>query len=235
MKRFQTMFVAVALSFSGLQCVAAEPPTTTFSPAPPGTVLQSKIVYLAGQAMHGQWRGVISKKLVGTSAGMSFYQLYVSIYKIDGNVYTLRYQSPGNGGPLDKVERTSDATMWFPAQDGSIVGAAQLMGPGVEQLVVATHQVGADCGSANLTVFRYDSKTDKITPAVTLQNGCDLQAKIVTKATGNAYLSLTGPYYGAHAAMCCPTKNKASATLTYTSGKWVESPNYFTTYPNKFP
>ena len=108
-KHLATLLAAVVL-------IAAEPATTTFSPMPPGTVVQSKLVYLAGQAMSSQWRGVISKKLVGTSAGMSFYQMYVSIYQIDGNVYKLRYQSPGNGGPLDKVQKTTDATM-VPAQD----------------------------------------------------------------------------------------------------------------------
>lgn len=228
MKHLVSLLAAVVL-------IAAEPPTTTFSPEPPGTVVQSKLVYLAGQGMHSQWRGVISKKLVGTSAGTSSYQWYVSIYQIDGNVYHLRYQSPGNGGPLDKVEKANGAPMWFPSQSGSIVGAAQLMEPSVEQLVVATHQVGADCGSADVSVFRYDVATSKIVPAVTLQNGCDLQAKIVTPASGNAYLLLTGPYYGPKAAMCCPTKPKASATLKYVDGKWVEKPNYFKLYPNAFP
>ncbi|HVA27387.1 MAG TPA: hypothetical protein VNF68_04365, partial [Candidatus Baltobacteraceae bacterium] len=163
---------------------AAEPAHFTYSPQPPGSIVQSQVVYLAGQAMSSQWRGVLSKKLLGTSAGMSFYQWYVSIYQIDGNTYHLKYQSPANGGPLDKVEKANDATMWFPSQSGSIVGAAQLMGPGVEQLVVATHQIGADCGSADLTVFSYNPKTQKVVPAVTLQNGCDLSAKIVHGTNG---------------------------------------------------
>ena len=84
-------------------------------------------------------------------------------------------------------------------------------------------------------MFRYDSATSKVGQAVTLQNGCDLQAKIVTPSSGNAYLLLTGPYYGPEAAMCCPTKNKASATLKFVNGKWVETPNYFKLYPNAFP
>jgi hypothetical protein len=225
MKRLATVVTAFALLFLGSAVRAAEPPNFTYAPQPPGTIIQSQVVYLAGQAMSSQWRGVVSKKLLGTASGMSFYQWYVSIYQIDGTTYKLRYQSPGNGGPFDKVTKTNDATMWFPSQSGSVVGAAQLMGPGIEQLVLSTHQIGADCGSADLTVFGYDAKANKVVPAVTLQNGCDLSAKISRGSNGNDSLTLSGPYYGPHAAMCCPTKNKASATLKYANGKWVETPN----------
>ena len=211
-----------------------EPPNYTYSPQPPGTILQSQVVYLAGQAMHSQWRGVLSKKLVGTSAGMPFYQWYVSIYSIDENVYKLKYQSPKNGGPFDTLQRTSDASMWFPGQSGTIVGAAQLVGPGIEQLVVATQQVGADCGSADVTIFGYDLKGAKVVPLLTIENNCGLSAKILHGANGDT-LALSGPYYGPHAPNCCPTKSKASATLSYVNGKWVETPNYFKLYPNTFP
>jgi hypothetical protein len=227
--------VTLAFALAGAAS-AAEPRQFVYSPEPPGAIVQSRVVYLAGQAMSSQWRGVVSKKLVGTSAGMSFYQWYVSIYQIDGDTYRLRYQSPVNGGPFDKVEKANDATMWFPAQSGSIVGAAQLMEPAVEQLVVATHQTGADCGSADLTVFGYDAKTDKVVPEVTVENGCDLSAKIVHGKNGAPdALLLTGPYYNEHAAMCCPTKANASATLIYSDGKWTETPDYFKFYPNAFP
>jgi hypothetical protein len=213
---------------------ADEPPNCTYSPKPPGTIVQSQVVYLAGQAMHSQWRGVLSKKLVGTSAGMSFYQWYITIYAINDTTYQLKYQSPKNGGPYEAVTRTSDASMWFPGQSGSIVGAAQLMGPGVEQLITLTRQAGADCGSADLTIFRYDAKTNKVVPAATVQNGCDLSAKIVHGANGDT-LMLSGPYYSPTAAMCCPTKNKATATLSYINGTWVEKPSYYKLYPNSFP
>lgn len=213
---------------------ADEPKNFTYSPQPPGTILQSQVVYLAGQAMHSQWRGVLSKKLVGTSAGMSFYQWYISMYAINDTTYQLKYQSPKNGGPYDAVTRTSDASMWFPGQSGTIVGAAQLMHPGVEQLVTLTHQAGADCGSADLTIFRYDPKTSKVVPAASVQNGCDLSAKIVHGTNGDT-LTLTGPYYSPTAPMCCPTKNKAVATLSYVNGAWVEKPKYFKLYPNSFP
>ncbi|HET9031016.1 MAG TPA: hypothetical protein VFN49_12655 [Candidatus Aquilonibacter sp.] len=224
-----------ALLVAGSVARAEEPPHPSFDPAPPGTVVDSKVVYLAGQAMHSQWRGVVSKKAVGKDSTETFYQWYVSIYQIDGNTYHLRYQSPVNGGPLDALSKASGANMWFPRQSASIVGAGQLMESGVEQLVVASHQSGADCGSADITVFRYDAKTNKVVPAVTLENGCDLNAKIVPSSNGLAALQLNGPYYGPKAPMCCPTKPKASATLKYANGKWVEAPNYFKFFPDSFP
>ena len=235
MKRLYSAVLAIA--FAALSVARAEEPAKfTYVPLPPGTTVTSKIVYLAGQAMHSQWRGVVSKQFVGTSAGMSFYQWYVSVYAIDGTVYKLKYRSPGSGGPFDKLERTSDASMWFPSQSGDIVGAAQLMGTGVEQLIVTTHQIGADCGSADITIFGYDPKAQKVVPRATLENGCELDAKIVRGVNGASdELALTGPYYDEHAAMCCPTKNKATATLSYANGKWTERPNYFKLYPNAFP
>ena len=235
MQRFRltALSLAAASAFSAT-ALGDEPPNYTYSPKPPGTIVQSQVVYLAGQAMHSQWRGVLSKKLVGTSAGMLFYQWYISIYAINDSTYQLKYQSPENGGPYETVTRTSDASMWFPGQSGTIVGAAQLMEPGVEQLVTLTHQAGADCGSADLTIFRYDPKTSKVVPAATVQNGCDLSAKVVHGTNGDT-LMLTGPYYSPTAPMCCPTKNKATATLSYVNGKWVEKPSYYKLYPNAFP
>jgi hypothetical protein len=235
MQRFRLgiLTLAAIFAFSGTT-LAEEPSHFTYSPQPPGTILQSQVVYLAGQAMHSQWRGVLSKKLAGTSAGMSFYQWYISIYAIDGTTYQLKYQSPGNGGPYDKLAHSSDASMWFPAQSGEIIGAAQLMQPGVEQLIVLTHQAGADCGSADLTIFAFDPKKQKVVPAATVENGCDLSVKIVHGSGGDSLL-LSGPYYNETAPMCCPTKPKASATLSYVNGTWVERPKYYKLFPNAFP
>ncbi len=235
MHRFGPAVMIAALMLSISQPLAAEePPYPAFAPAPPGTVVQSQIVYLNGQAMHSQWRGVISKKAVGTGNGETFYQWYVSIYQIDGTTYRLRYQSPANGGPLDKLSKASGAELWFPRQSASLVGAAPLMGDALEQLVVQTHQTGADCGAADLTVFAFDPRTNKVVPAVTVENPCDLEAKIV-KNGDSASLRLSGPYYNASAALCCPTKPKASATLKYVNGKWIETPNYYKVYPKAFP
>ncbi len=204
-----------------------------FAPVPPGNVVARQGADLDGRAANS-WRSVITKKAVGSADNETFYQWYVSIYQFDGGTYRLRYQSPGNGGPLDAVEKAKGANLWFPRQEASIVGSAALMGQNDEQLVVQSHQSGADCGSADLTVFRYDAKTGKIVPAVTVQNGCELNAMIVKNAGGVSYLQLSGPYYNATAPMCCPTKPKATATLRYAGGKWVESPNYYKFYPNAF-
>lgn len=236
MNRFGTLLLSACLLFAAAAPVAAEEPAhTAFDHAPPGTIVSNQVVYLAGQAMHSQWRGIVSKKAVGTGNGETFYQWYVSIYQIDGATYHLRYRSPRDGGPFDTLAKAHGAQMWFPRQSGEAIGAAQLMQPGVEELIVASHQSGADCGSADLTVFGYDAKANRVVPAVTVQNGCNLDAKILPRANGMASLQLNGPYYGPHAAMCCPTKPKASAVLKYANGRWVETPNYFTFYPNSFP
>lgn len=209
---------------------------TAFAPAPPGTVVQSHVVYLAGEAMHSRWRGVLSKKLVGTGATTQYFQWYLSIYQIDGATYRLRYQSPRDGGPFDTVEKASGAPMWFPSQSGAIDGAAELMEPGIQQLVVESHQVGADCGSALVSIFGYDATQHRVIPQATVENGCDLRAKIVTGTNSvPAMVELTGPYYKRDAPMCCPTKAHARATLHYLNGKWVVTPAFYTVYQRSFP
>lgn len=227
-RRYLALAIVFAFAAGLVSAPAAsqEPPHYTFSPAPPGTVLQSRLFYLTGQAMHSQWRAVVSKKTVGANGDQAFDQWYLSIYAIDNTTYRLRYQSPANGGPLSKVERAHGATMWFPMQELKIVGAGQFIEPTVENLVTSSHETGADCGGATITIFAFDIKTNKVVRSATVTNGCDLSAKIVASASG-AYLTLTGPYYSATAPMCCPTKNKAVATLRYAKGRWIERPNYF--------
>jgi hypothetical protein len=216
-----------------VRAIAEEPPSYTFSPLPPGTVVQNQLLYLAGDAMHSQWRAVASKKLLGTSNGTSFYQWYLSVYAIDDTTYQLKYQSPAKGGPLSKVTRPNGAPMWFPLQTLKIDAPAQLMGDGKDDLVVESHETGADCGSATVTVFATDSN-GKVVPAVSVRNGCELTASTINSKDGPT-LWLTGPYYAANAAMCCPTKPKANAMLSYTNGKWVETPSYYEFFPGKLP
>jgi hypothetical protein len=235
MRRLLTSAALFALAASlCLPVMAEEPPHPTFSPPAPGSVMQSQVVYLAGQAMHSQWRAVISKRVAGKSSSTTFYQWYLSIYAIDDTTYRLRYQSPRDGGPLSKVEKASGGDMWYPLQSAEIVDSAQLMQPAVEQLIVSSHETGADCGSATVTVLRTNS-AGKVVPAVTLQNNCDLKVR-VSRGTGGAMdaLILSGPYYNSTAPNCCPTKAKAVATLRYRNGTWIEKPKYFTLYPNAF-
>jgi hypothetical protein len=236
MRRLLTTAALFAFAASlFLPVTAEEPPQVTFWPPPPGTVVQSQVVYLAGQAMHSQWRGVISKRVAGKGSGTTFYQWYLSIYTIDETAYHLAYQSPRDGGPLSKVEKASGGDMWYPLQSAQIVGTAQLMQPAVEQLIVSSHETGADCGSATVTVLHVNA-AGKVVPAVTLQNNCSLSVR-VSQGTGGVpdALILNGPFYNSTAPNCCPTKAKAVATLRYRNGAWIEKPKYFTLYPNAFP
>ena len=173
-----------------------------------------------------KWHADVSSVPVGHGNGRTFSQWTISIYRAQ----KIAYQSPRDGGPLTTVTKAKGAEMWFPDQSASIVGAASLMGDSSQQLVVQSHETGADCGSATVTVFRYEKATEKVVPAVTVQNGCDLTASI----SGNV-IELSGPYYGPKAALCCPTRAHATSTLVYRKGKWEEAPRYYPLYPDAFP
>lgn len=221
-------------SIFGIACLGAalaQPLRDALMPVPPGTIVQNSAVYLNGQTMNGQWRAVASKKLVGASNGTEFYQWYLSVYAMRSDAYHLRYQSPANGGPLSRVTQAAGAKMWFPVQELRIVGPAELMASGVQQLVVQSHEMAADCGSSTVTIFA-SVPGGSIAPVVSAQNPCELSATIVR---GHKTILLQGPYYAANAAMCCPTKPKASATLSYRNGKWIESPNYYKLHPGRLP
>ncbi|HTU69498.1 MAG TPA: hypothetical protein VMF11_04180 [Candidatus Baltobacteraceae bacterium] len=231
MKRFRfTSLLVAALFVVCANAIAAEPPNYTYSPRPPGTIVQSKVVYLGGEAMHSQWRAVLSKKPVGTNGKESFYQWYLSIYAIDATVYRLKYQSPKNPVPFRAVEKAHGANLWFPVADGSIAGAGELMGPGAQQVVIVSHQMAADCGMARVDVFFAGAAMNAVMPTLSIENPCDLSAKIVKDAQGTA-LAVTGPYYGPDAPMCCPTKPKATAIFRMTSKGWTQTPRYFKVTP----
>jgi len=203
---------------------AAGQTTLTFVPVVPGSVVAQQLVALDGLA-HDRWQAVASKKLVGSGDGRDFYQWYLSIYAPVAGAYRIRYQSPRNGGPLERVAQAAGAKMWFPVQDLKIVGAAELMRKHYEQLVVSSHAMAADCGAATVTVFTAGT-AGRAVPAVTVTNPCELNASIVSQSDGPV-LELHGPYYAANAALCCPTKAKATAVLGYRHGRWSETPNYF--------
>jgi hypothetical protein len=225
--RIAAVTLAAVFAFAGA-AFADEPRNYTYSPQPPGAIVQSQVFYPAGEAMHSQWRAVLSRKALGNDGKTkTFYQWYLSIYAIDGTVYHLKYQSPKNPIPFDTVERASGANLWFPVQDGSIAGVGELMGPGAQQVVVTSHQMAADCGSGRVDVLFQDAAVQAIMPTLSVENGCDLSAKVITDSKGVA-LAVTGPYYGPHAAMCCPTKPKATAIFRFVSNKgWVQTPKYF--------
>jgi hypothetical protein len=205
---------------------SAEPPHYTFSPQPPGTILQNQLVYLSGEGMHGQWRAALSKKLAGSASGTSFYQWFLSVYSIDGTVYRLKYRSPDSPIPFDHVTKAHGESMWFPLQDAKIVGTGEFMGAGSQQLVVQSHETGADCGTARVDVFYFGSAMRKVMTTLSVKNPCELSASVVHGVHGDS-LQLTGPYYAATAPLCCPTKPKAIATLRFNNGAWAEQPHYF--------
>jgi hypothetical protein len=223
----------LAVAALGSRALAEEPPHYTFDVAAPGTIQQNQLLYLAGDAMHSQWRAILSKKQVGSSGHDVFYQWYLSIYAIDGTTYKLQYQSPRNGGPFSNVTKANGAPLWFPVQSGKIDAPIALMMEGKDNLVVESHEMSADCGSGVVAVFTTDN-TGKVVPAVSARNGCELTASPVNSKAGRS-LTLAGPYYGPNAAMCCPTIVKAVATLQYANGKWVETPNRYELFPGKLP
>lgn len=207
---------------------AGEPPHYTFAPQPPGTIVQSQLVYLAGEAMHSQWRAVLSKKLLGSGNGRSFYQWFLSFYAIDDTVYRLKYRSPNSSVPFASVTKAQGAPLWFPVQAAKIAGTGELIGPGAQQLVVQSHETGADCGMARVDVFYYGSAMQSVMTTLSVENACDLTASVVHSAHGDV-LQLTGPCYAANAPLCCPTKTRVTSTLRFNNGTWTEQPHYFKT------
>ncbi len=202
---------------------AAEPPHYTFSPQPPGEIVQSLLFYPAGEGMQSQWRALASRVHLSGSA----YQWHLSIYSIDYDTatYELKYESPRDGRPLPRVVRTR-AGFWEPLQSLHIIGTAELSQPTVQDLVVQDHEAGADCGNATVTIFAYDPTAQRIRPVAYAGNGCALSATIEHTPSGDQ-IRLAGPYYASDAPLCCPTKEHATAYLRERNGKWIESPSYF--------
>jgi hypothetical protein len=215
--------VTIVLAFCAAGIVARASTSVNFMPPPPGSTVESSGVAFNGQRAKDAWRAIIDRELVGSGGGRNFYQWYLSIYELRRGAYRLRYQSPRNGGPLSRVEQAVGAKMWFPIQEAHIVGTAQLMGRGAQQVVVQSHEMAADCGSAKVTVLA-NAPGGTVAPSVTVGNPCELSAKI--RGDGAA-IELTGPFYGPKAPLCCPTKPNATAVLRYVDGKWSESPDYF--------
>ncbi len=202
-----------------------------YNSAPPGKVVQDVVTYLSGEAMNSKWHVVSSRVLVGKENGTTpAYQWYISVYAPGPNGSTLAWRTPSAGSSLlSRVTKANGAQLYFPQQSVSIIGGAELEQPTVQDAVVQIHQSAADCGSSMVAIIGAYGHAMKPTVRASVENGCDLQAKIVKYGQMQA-VQLTGPYYGPKAAMCCPTKPKATAMLTY-SGQirgWSVTPKYFT-------
>lgn len=203
--------------------------TPKYNMPPPGKVVQDVVVYLSGEAMNSKWHVVSSRAAVGRQNGkQTAYQWYLSIYAPAANGWNLAYRSPGGGTTLlTKVTKANGAELYFPMQSVKIVGGAELEQAAVQDAVVQVHEQAADCGSSTVAVFGA-SRSMNAGVRVAVQNGCDLNAKVVKYGQMQA-VQLSGPYYGPKAAMCCPTKPSATAKLTYsgTIRGWSVTPNYF--------
>jgi hypothetical protein len=223
MRKPFSSIASVAAAFCCLAPASAQLPPYTSLPAPPGDVVQRENVTFSGSRPTDRWNVVVSKRFLGRGGGRSFYQWYIAIYALSRGMWRLRYESPGNGGPLTKVTQANGANMWFPVQEAKIVGSAPLIERRVQMLVVQSHEMAADCGSAAVTIFGTNGG-NTARPVATVTNPCDLSVRIGTDGTS---LELTGPYYAANAPLCCPTKTHAEAVLRYSEHRWVVSPPYF--------
>ena len=199
-----------------------------FDVAPPGQIVQKTVAYLTGDGMHSKWYVISSRKLVGKNMGKTpVYQWYLSFYSPDGDDGgKLAYQLPNQSHELlSQVTKAHGAPMYYPMQDLKIVGAAEFEQTGVQDVVVWDHQAGADCGTADVTVFGADAH-GRVQQRVHVENGCSLDASIVKRGALSS-VRLTGPYYGTNAPLCCPTKPNAIALLAFRNGDWSMSPKYF--------
>lgn len=222
-KRFAYAVVALALCAA----TAAAAPKPQYDVAPPGHIMQDTVAYLSGEGMNSKWHVVASRKLVGMQNGKTpAYQWYLSFYAPAGDGSKLVYQLPNQSHVLlSRVIKAPNVPLYFPQQDVKIVGAAEFEQSGVQDVVIWDHQAGADCGTDDVTVFGADAN-GRVVQRVHVENGCNLAAKIVKRGALSA-VRLTGPYYGPKAAMCCPTKPKANALLSYSGGSWRVNPNYY--------
>jgi hypothetical protein len=191
-------------------------------PSPPGSVVQNVGAYLAGDGMNSRYQVVASRKQVGTADEI---QWYLSVYgpPSERGPQPLLYQSPSlseGDGLVPKLEQGHGTKLYFPRETLKIVGKGELMGEARDQAVAQITAASADCGGATVAVLQADG--NRVHVAARVDNPCGLTAKI-----DHHTIVLSGPYYGKNAALCCPTKPHAVATLRYVDGAWVEKPQYF--------
>ena len=195
--------------------------SVTYHPRPPGMVTQDMTVYLAGEAMNSRYHVVASRLRLTNSD----WQPYVTIYAQRGDGFSQIYQSPSKSDALALVPRRDkmpNGGPYLPTVDLHLIGKAEFMGARRQQAAVLVHQAAADCGSTTLSILRSDPGPGPIRLVSQVSNPCDLAARI----QGNTIV-LSGPYYNANAALCCPTQAHARAILAYGKGRWTLHPAYF--------
>lgn len=191
-------------------------------PPPPGRVVQNVGAYLAGDGMNSRYQVVASRRQVGTAEEV---QWYLSVYgpPSERGAQPLLFQSPSlseTGGLVPKLEQGHGTKMYFPRETLKIIGKGEFMGEARDQVVAHITAASADCGGATVAILQ--AEANRVRVAARVDNPCGLTAKIVHHT-----IVLSGPYYSKTAALCCPTKPNATATLRYTDGVWVERPQYF--------
>ncbi len=226
MRVFNVLFALAVVAFCAGSAGAA--PKFQFDVAPPGRIVQDTLAYLTGEGMNSAWHVVASRTLAGRQLGKdAVYQWYLSFYAPSAKGLKLMYRLPNAQGELlSRVTKAHGDDMYFPMQDVKIVGTGEFERAGIQDVVVWDHQTGADCGEADVTVFGANTK-GRIEQRVHAQNGCSLDANIVRRGALSA-VRLTGPYYGPSAPLCCPTKPRANALLSYGNGRWSMAPEYYT-------
>jgi len=217
----------LAVATFATRATADEAQNYALFPAPPGTIVQTELLYPAGADRHSDWRAIASRKSVGRAKGREFYQWFLSLYIREGKIYKLKYQSPLNGGPLSKVTlQNLDAEDPFPVQTVKIDASGNLMGGTYNEFVVESHSMKRpDCGVGTVSVFSADDYGD-VDQAVLARNRCSLRAEPINSKAGIGLL-LFGPHYAPHDATCCPTEPKAQAMLCFRNGRWLEEPNNY--------
>ena len=215
---------AIAAAFSATAVAQVYP---RFAPPVPGAVRQNATVFLSGQGMSSHWQAITSRKIAGRMNGKTpVYQWWLSVYSPpNGDTAKLALRSPGSADLLPKVEKAHGADAYFPSEDITIVGGAQLEHPQVDDLVTVSHVIGADCGMATVAIIGADERFHTAIRA-RVDNYCDLKAAIVNDGDTQA-LKITGPYYTKNTPLCCPAKPKVTATLRFRGGKWVMTPACF--------
>lgn len=199
-------------------------------PAPPGTVIQKAVAYLAGDGMHSRYQIIASRTPLGRPVQ---YHWHLSVYAQNGDQdFRLAYESPSATDRYElvpKLEPGHGTTMFFPQESVSIVGSAQLMGEARDQTLVLVHEAAADCGESTLSILAAGDGV--VSVPVQVENLCSLSATIQHHT-----IVLSGPYYNSTAPAYKPTKNHATASLRYVDGRWMEHPQYFKLrYPKQPP
>ncbi len=193
--------------------------------APVRRIVATRTVDFAGPG-EAPWPVRVTTELLGRDGSRAFEQWRIEVGRPKALGGGYAYRSPGSDGLLDRVEKAHGANLWFPNQEAQLLDVGRFLPGRRRQLLVRVYQSGADCGSVTVALLGLRGGGWNVGRLVSIENACSLDVKIAHRAGGDALL-LTGPYYAANAALCCPTKAHAEARLFYRNGTWIERPQLF--------